>query len=260
MPGLKSIAKKSAINICKLLEPAPRRNHDAMVTLMHEVGGSPSGMVIAESVFRAQLEYMLEQKVSWYCATELANSLEGVNSSNSVCVTFDDGRLCAFDATRGLLEAGAKCTHFIIPDRVNSRDKETMSWSQIRELNTAGVEIGSHSLTHPYLTRLDKPQLEEELRTSKTILEDKLGTSVTSFAYPYGVYDQRVVEAVVDCGYSCAFTTRHLYTSKASGLFEIPRFEPLESLGHLVEIFQGQGYWFYRLLSNYYRIRDLLRS
>lgn len=260
MTGLKSIAKQSAIKFCKLLESAPRRDQDAIVTLMHEVGDIPSGMVITESVFRAQLEYMLEQNVSWYCATELAGSLGRINASNSVCVTFDDGRLCAFDATQGLLEAGAKCTHFIIPDRVNRQDKNTMSWSQIRELGSAGVEIGSHSLTHPYLTQLDKCRLDEELRTSKSILEDKLGTSVTSFAYPYGVYNQRVVEAVVDSGYTCAFTTRHLYASKGSGLFEIPRFEPLESLDHLVEISQGQGYWFYRLLGNYYRIRDLLRS
>ena len=134
-----------------------------------------------------------------------------------------------------------------------------MSWSQIRELDSVGVEIGSHTLTHPHLTRLGEKELKEELTTSRKILEDRLGKSVTSFAYPYGEYDKRVVEAVINSGYSCAFTTRHLYASSGSDVFQIPRFEPLGSVNQLVEIYQGQGHWFYWLLNNYYKVRDLAR-
>ena len=90
-------------------------------------------------------------------------------------------------------------------------------------------------------------------------LEDRLGKSITSFAYPYGEYDNRIIEAVADSGYSCAFTTRHLYASRKLDVFQIPRFEPLGSVNQLAEIYQGQGHWFYRLLNDYYRVRDLAR-
>ena len=79
-----------------------------------------------------------------------------------------------------------------------------MSWSQIRELDAAGVEIGSHSLSHPRLTGLDDKALQTELTDSRLALEDKLGKPVTSFAYPYGEFDRRVIESVIDSGYRCA--------------------------------------------------------
>jgi hypothetical protein len=87
-------------------------------------------------------------------------------------------------------------------------------------------------------------------------LEDRLGKSITSFDYPYGEYDNRIIEAV---GYSCAFTTGHLYASREPDVFQIPRFELLGSVHQLAEIYQGQGHWFYRLLNDYYRVRDLAR-
>jgi len=245
------------IGLCKGFERAPHRNHDAIVTLMHEVESSASDRNISEPVFKEQLKYMLEQGVTWYKATELATNLKRIDDSNSICVTFDDGTCSSYDATMELVDAGAKCSHFIIPDRVNRNNAESMSWSRIMELDSVGVEIGSHTLTHPHLTRLETKELHNELKSSKLTLEDKLGKEVTSFAYPYGEYDRRVVEAVANCGYSCAFTTRHLYASRASDVFQIPRFEPIESVNHLVELYQGRGHWFYRLLNKHYQIRDL---
>ena len=259
MPGVKSGAKRALIELCKGLEWSPHRNQDAIVTLMHEVGRSASDYNISEPVFRDQLSYLLEQGVTWYKATELASNLKHIVNSNSVCITFDDGTVSAYDAALELIDAGAYCSHFIIPERVNQKDVNSMTWSQIRELDAAGVEIGSHTLTHPHLIRLGEKELKEESTTSKIILEDKLGKSITSFAYPYGEYDNRIIEAVADSGYSCAFTTRHLYASRKSGVFQIPRFEPLGSVNQLAEIYQGQGHWFYRLLNDYYRVRDLAR-
>ena len=169
---------------------------------------------------------------------------------------FDNGTLSSYSATIELVEAGASCTHFIIPDRVNRQDRNLMSWSQIRELAAAGVEMGSHSLI-PHLPNLSDRELAGELKVSSQILEDNLGRAITSFAYPYGKYDKRVIKATADNGYECAFTTRHLYARNASDVYQIPRFEPLESMDSLAQLVQGQGHWFYRLLSYYYQIRDV---
>ncbi len=260
MLNTKLAVKRALIRICQGLERYPRRNFDAIVTLMHEVGVTSSDYNIEKSVFSEQLNYLLEHKATWYKATALAKNLGRINTNDSVCVTFDDGTLSSYHATIELVEAGASCTHFIIPDRVNRKDGNSMSWSQIKELDLAGVEIGSHSLNHAYLPGLGERELEEELSASKNILENKLGKPVTSFAYPYGCYNKRVIKAVEESGYECAFTTRHLYATNESDVFQIPRFEPLDSVNHLIEIFQGQGYWFYRLLNNYYKFRDQARS
>jgi peptidoglycan/xylan/chitin deacetylase (PgdA/CDA1 family) len=82
-----------------------------------------------------------------------------------------------------------------------------MSWDELRELADAGWEIGSHTCTHPLLTRLGDAALERELRVSRATCEAQLGSPCTSLAYPYGDEDDRVVRAVAAAGYEVACTT-----------------------------------------------------
>jgi len=89
-------------------------------------------------------------------------------------------------------------------DRLPSLNGRAMlSWREIRAMQERGIEFGAHTLTHPDLTRLPPARLVEEVCGAKTILEDALGTAVTTFAYPYGRYDQRSRELVRE-HYACA--------------------------------------------------------
>lgn len=81
-----------------------------------------------------------------------------------------------------------------------------MTWAQLRDLRAQGHEIGSHSLSHPFLTQLPEENLTQEVAGSKRVLEEKLGSSVDSFCYPNGEFDQRVTRAVATVGYRCAVT------------------------------------------------------
>ena len=82
-------------------------------------------------------------------------------------------------------------------DRLPSCEGRAMlSWREIREMSTAGMTFGSHTLTHPDLTRLPSDRIEVEICASKTIIENALGARVGCFAYPYGRYDQRSQEIV----------------------------------------------------------------
>jgi peptidoglycan/xylan/chitin deacetylase (PgdA/CDA1 family) len=76
-----------------------------------------------------------------------------------------------------------------------------MSWPELKRLEEAGWEIGSHTRTHPHLTTLDDDALAEELRGSRAACERALGHRVTSIAYPYGEVDERVMRATVAAGY-----------------------------------------------------------
>ena len=86
-------------------------------------------------------------------------------------------------------------------------DSESCTWEQLREMEAAGIEIGSHTVTHPVLTRVAPDRLRRELEQSRGRLEDMLGHPVTLFCYPNGAYDRTVRDAVARAGYRLAVTS-----------------------------------------------------
>jgi peptidoglycan/xylan/chitin deacetylase (PgdA/CDA1 family) len=86
-------------------------------------------------------------------------------------------------------------------------DCRPATWDQIREMAAGGVDIGSHTVTHPILPNVGDQQLARELTDSRTRIEQELGRAVTSFCYPNGDYDPRVRDAVAHAGYRIAVTT-----------------------------------------------------
>ncbi len=81
-----------------------------------------------------------------------------------------------------------------------------IDWAEAREAQANGVEIGSHTLTHPILTRVGDERLRRELAESKSRLEEVLKRRVEHFCYPNGDYDERVRSEVARAGYSVAVT------------------------------------------------------
>jgi peptidoglycan/xylan/chitin deacetylase (PgdA/CDA1 family) len=81
----------------------------------------------------------------------------------------------------------------------------TMPWERLRALVDEGVEIGSHTRTHPHLVRLSDAELQRELAQSKQELEDELGRPCPYVAYPYGDVDERVAAAARAAGYDAGF-------------------------------------------------------
>jgi peptidoglycan/xylan/chitin deacetylase (PgdA/CDA1 family) len=76
-----------------------------------------------------------------------------------------------------------------------------LSWNELRQVQEAGWEVGSHTRTHPRLTTLDAAALAGELDGSKEECERRLGRTCTSIAYPFGDVDARVVAAAGQAGY-----------------------------------------------------------
>jgi peptidoglycan/xylan/chitin deacetylase (PgdA/CDA1 family) len=82
-----------------------------------------------------------------------------------------------------------------------------INWGQAREMADAGVEIGSHTLTHPILTGLGDSRLREEVAQSRDRIQNAIGRKVETFCYPNGDYDLRTRREVARAGYQCAVTT-----------------------------------------------------
>jgi peptidoglycan/xylan/chitin deacetylase (PgdA/CDA1 family) len=97
-----------------------------------------------------------------------------------------------------------------IPTPSHELAGKMLTWEQILTMQRAGVHFGSHTLTHPVVSRLEASQLETELRDSKRLLEEKLGTPVEDFAFPFGHADDCGTAprpVLVACGYRSAATT-----------------------------------------------------
>jgi peptidoglycan/xylan/chitin deacetylase (PgdA/CDA1 family) len=86
----------------------------------------------------------------------------------------------------------------------------TLRWDELRGLAESGSEIGSHTVSHPHLTRLGDAELERELRESRERIEAELGKPCRLVSYPFGEEDARVRAAAKAAGYDAAFlvTTR----------------------------------------------------
>ena len=98
-----------------------------------------------------------------------------------------------------------------------------MTWDQLRMLQRAGHEIGSHSETHPILPQCTDSELAREISGSKALLEERLGVEVATFCYPNGDFDARVAAAVACAGYHQAVTTRGGPNRPGASRFELGR-------------------------------------
>lgn len=139
--------------------------------------------------------------------------------------------LCNYCQTRhpGEIEEFVKqlavLTNLEIPQNPPDEYK-AMSWEDVGEVPKNEIEIGSHTLNHYILTRLDDKVLEEEVGRSKKVIEERLGTKVSSFAYPNGMsgdYDKRVIEMVKDSGYTGAAVVVNNDHSSIFDRFQINR-------------------------------------
>jgi peptidoglycan/xylan/chitin deacetylase (PgdA/CDA1 family) len=96
-----------------------------------------------------------------------------------------------------------------------------LSWDELRELAGQGVTIGSHTRTHPLLTRIARSQAQAEIACSLSDLKRELGRVLPVLAYPGGAHDPDVVRITAEAGYRLAFTTTR-------GLNRLERVHPLE--------------------------------
>ena len=155
--------------------------------------------------FRAQMRYL---KDNGYAVIPMKVYLDHLNKGTeipkkSVVLTFDDGWKNQYEfAVPILKEFGYTATFYII---TGSTDGKTyMSWENIKELDKAGMDIESHTVTHANLTKVDEVKAREELENSKKTLEEKLGHSISMLAYPYYGNNAAVQKLVADAGYTSA--------------------------------------------------------
>jgi peptidoglycan/xylan/chitin deacetylase (PgdA/CDA1 family) len=148
------------------------------------------------------------------------------------CVTFDDGFQNIVDnALPELGKRGIHATLFVVTESLggtrgwehrggdDTREEKVMSVDQLQELSPELVTIGSHTMTHPLLPSIEKVQLMQELSGSRLKLEQMLKRDVNLLSFPYGGFNDAVVEGCREAGYERVFTALPVFAFSQPGEF-----------------------------------------
>ena len=191
------------------------------VLTYHAVDDRQSVISVTPADFRRQAEMLAQRGLRAISLAQAFATREAAGEfpRDAVAVTFDDGYLSVVESALPVFsERGFTATVFLVSALVGlsanaaracnpDLDRAMLDWAEARELLEAGWEIGSHTATHPDLTRLDAATCERELAGSKAELEQRLQRPVHSLAYPYGRHDGAVRDLAAR-HYERACTTR----------------------------------------------------
>lgn len=208
------------------------------VLMYHSVAERPAAatqrLSVRPDAFAAQLALLREQGFTTVTFSEAVAALHEARPlpSRPVVLTFDDGYADFHDVALPLLARfGCTATVFVTTGwmddagamRAGRPLDRMLSWAQLDEIRSNGVEIGAHSHSHAELDQLSDRALEWELRTSKALLEDRLSAPVPALAYPYGYWSSRVRAAVRAAGYRQAAAVANRTACVRHDTFAFPR-------------------------------------
>lgn len=171
----------------------------------------PNTLVVAPDLLREHLRLLRRRGYRFTTAEGVLE--EGPPGHGTAVLTFDDGwRDNLTHALPILQEFEVPATFYVCPGwwgqqhpDVDGPHGALLTEDEALALVDAGMELGSHTLTHPDLRRLDDGELRRQLRDSKAAVEQLTGRPCRTFAYPSGLFDDRVEQAVDEAGYELAW-------------------------------------------------------
>ncbi len=211
-------------------------------------GEQPSRYIHSIDRFRLQLKLL---KLLGYQIIRLEDYLQCVCEKKlpprcSIVLTMDDGYIDNPAIAYSVLKQyNAPATIFLVSNYLGKKNdwdkdslltgRETFSAEIARQLQTGLIDFGAHTHTHPWLQRLSKEKAREEIETSKRELESLLRTSIRSFSYPHGDFNDLTPKLVEEAGFWGACTTQTglntpgcscftLYRTEIRGSYSILRF------------------------------------
>ena len=188
------------------------------------------GLYLSSKLFAAQVA---ELKAAGFQSGSL-RECSGPLKPRQVVLTFDDGYVNVLQHAIGALAQTQFNAIQFLPVNFLGKSNEwdvalgeaferIMDASQVRDWLAAGHDIGSHTLTHPFLTRLPPDEAREEIFASKKKLEDLFGRSIEHFCYPYGGWNLVVRDWVMEAGYRTASTTDFGVNTPETSCFTLNR-------------------------------------
>jgi peptidoglycan/xylan/chitin deacetylase (PgdA/CDA1 family) len=228
----------SVLNLLLFWLPSAKgESRETPILLYHRFGPVVADhMTVTTPVFESHLKYLrdhgyvvvrLRQLVDYYLGKREALP------SRSLVITVDDGHKSVYTDFFPLIKRyRIPVTLFLYPSAL-SNASYAMTWDQLREMKETGlVEFQSHTFWHPNFKnekkRLNPAEYENfvemQLRKSKERLERELHVKVDMLAWPFGIYDEELVNKAIGAGYTAAFSMDRRHTRVFDNLMTLPRY------------------------------------
>jgi peptidoglycan/xylan/chitin deacetylase (PgdA/CDA1 family) len=261
---------------------APFTPARSVVLCYHSISVEKSSLATPPDLFERHLRWLKEHCRVVPFGSIFDTFMAGEGELAAVAITFDDGYAnnyeqafpllrkydlpATFFLTVGLLEKQpGVVARLRVRTQGGSQDLRPLTWPQVLEMRRGGMEIGAHSLTHRKLARLNREDVEVELKRSKQVIEQHLGEPVTLMSYPYGVpgrhFRSEITDMVTEAGYEFAASILFKGVQPRCSKLNVPRFpadhDSLDTLRDkvhgawdLVGLWQEKGpLWMARVLS-----------
>jgi peptidoglycan/xylan/chitin deacetylase (PgdA/CDA1 family) len=189
----------------------PRPRNRGRILCYHSVGQPEMGVNdVTPKQFRSHIELALKAGMRFRPARELADT---GGKPNELAITFDDGLTSLKEHAAPILkEFGILWTVFVVSAWAEQKEPWmkgfALTWKEIEALAADGVEIGSHSVTHPAFQKIGRDQTIAELEGSRHMFEQRLGFMPDAFAIPFGQsmnWPDQAAEAAKDAGYDYVY-------------------------------------------------------
>lgn len=205
----------------------------------HIKGAKFNGLRVPPEMFEKQISWLVEQGMHFVTMKQLL-AYEDKIPEKTVAITFDDGYEDNYTYALKILKKYNACaTLYLVVDRHDNdwsvqkkmhhnsgelaRDKK-LSDEQVKAMIDSGIfEIGAHTISHANSSQLSEEEKKEEICGSKNQLQKIFNIDISSFAYPFGIYDKKDVEIVKKCGFSSAVTTQNGINRGLLKAFELKR-------------------------------------
>jgi peptidoglycan/xylan/chitin deacetylase (PgdA/CDA1 family) len=207
------------------------------ILVYHRFGPGAAGpTTITTTNFQSYLNFLAENGYRVIRLRELVDFLLGhapAPSPRSVVMTVDDGHRSVYSEMLPLVQkARIPVTLFIYPSAI-SHASYALTWPELQELTASGLfDVQSHTFWHPNFKierrRLDPRKYQElvtfQLTQSKATLERMLGCRVDLLAWPFGIYDDELIQMAAHSGYVAAFTIERRAVRESDSIMALPRF------------------------------------
>jgi peptidoglycan/xylan/chitin deacetylase (PgdA/CDA1 family) len=183
---------------------------------------------VTEKEFLQQVKFMVRGGIQLISLDDVVN--HRLPDGLSVAITVDDGNGSDYQVIFPVLaENGIPATFFWMADTPGSDPK----WMRTQQMQMDGFLFGSHGISHRDFTLLKKDEQLSELQGSKKILEENTGNTVNYLAFPYGQYDETLIQQAREAGYKAVFATGFKQNFPEPGSFLFHRWSLKRTTGKM---------------------------
>jgi len=216
--------KRTIKNILALIVP---RQKGIPILMYHSIDNNNVFFTVKLEVFKKQMKYLKDNDYSVISLTELVRILESNNNlpDKTIVLTFDDGFGDNYSNVFPILKKhNFPATIFLITGLINKEMNNSqniplkiLNWEQIQEMHNSGlIDFQPHTVNHQELN-------EKEIIDSRKEIEERLNKKCELFAYPRGLYNNKIIDILKDNGFKASRTLKNGKVNKGDNLFELKR-------------------------------------